>query len=197
MLGKQIKIAISGKARSGKNTLASLLVKNMGLDESNSKLVAIADPMKHVLKIMFPEAQDECLFGPSELRSKVISDIFKDTKGDSLTYRQALIDLGAFGRKYNSDIWLNCLIGDAKKSTDKLAYVITDCRYINEYSYLKNSGFYCIRILRDDCSKINDTSETEQDLIDNSGFDHIVHNNGSLEELSKNTYDIIEKLKKV
>jgi hypothetical protein len=197
MPGKQIKIAISGKARSGKNTLASLLVKNMGLDDTNSKLVALADPMKKIIELMFPEADSECLFGPSELRSKVINDNFIDANNKPLTYRQALIDLGAFGRKYNSDIWLSCLIGDAKKSTDKLAYVITDCRYINEYNYLKGSGFYCIRVLRDDHSKINDTSETEQDLIDNSGFDYIVYNNGSLEELSKITYDIIEKLKKV
>jgi hypothetical protein len=186
MSGKQLKIAISGKARAGKNSAASFIIKHTVLNENNAKIVALADPMKKIVKMMFPEAKNECLFGPSELRAEVIAkDKYLDKERSPLTYRNALIDLGAFGRKYNNDIWLNCLVEDANISKDKLVYIVADVRYINEFEFLKKSNFYMIRILRDSFTKINDNSETEQDIIPNSDFDRVIYNNGSLEDLSK------------
>jgi hypothetical protein len=184
MFGKQWKIAISGKARAGKNTIASLLVEHMNLDDTNSKIIALADPMKRIAKAIFPEARDECLFGPSELRSQIISNKYVDKMGNPLTHRQFLIDLGAFARLYNDNVWLHLLVEDARTSKDKLAYIVSDVRFINEFKFLKDSGFYMIRILRDESTNIDDISEIEQDSIPNSDFDRIIHNNYSLESLS-------------
>src|ERR1700722_19840139 len=150
MSGKQLKIAISGKAGAGKNVFASFLVQGLGLDDNNSKIVALADPMKSIIKMMFPEAKSECLFGPSELRSEIIPGSYKNKEGNQLTYRQALIDLGAFGRKYNDNMWLNCLAEDAN-TNNKDAYIISDVRFGIEFNFLKKSGFYMIRVIRD-CS---------------------------------------------
>lgn len=198
MLGNQkIRIAISGKANSGKNSLASILVSNMGLNETNSKMVGIADPMKNIIKGIFPSAKHECLFGPSSLRSEIINKKFSDVSGQPLTYRQALLDLGAYGRLYNNDIWLDLLVNDAEKSTDKLAYIITDCRFLNEFNYLKKAGFFCIRIIRNNLKLIDDISETEQDAIPDNQFDYIVKNNGSLKDLSLITFDIINKIREI
>jgi hypothetical protein len=181
----QNKIAISGKANSGKNTVALLLVEKLKFKNSKEKIVAIADPMKRIVKMMFPEASEECLYGPSELRSNIISDKFTDKSEKLLTHRQALIDLGAFGRQYNKNIWLNCLVQDANQSADINTYIASDVRFLNEFYYLKQAGFTMIRILRNNCSKIDDPSELEQDKILNSEFDYIVNNNGSLDDLSE------------
>lgn len=195
--GKQFKIAISGKARAGKNTVASMLVKHLELNSSNSKIVALADPMKHIAKTMFPDASEECLYGSSELRALPIPGEFLDATGNALTYRKFLLDLGAFGRKYNNNIWLNCLVKDAEVSTDKIGYICSDVRFINEYNYLKSHDFFMIRILRDASTKINDVSELEQDQIPNNGFDYVIENNGSMlaleEEVKKITWRLNKK----
>lgn len=190
----QFKLAISGKARSGKNTIASMFIQHLKREGSGDKVVAIADPMKNIVKTMFPEALDDCLFGPSELRSNIIDKKYKDLKGNLLTYRQALIDLGALGRKYNGDIWLNCLVADADRSKLIGTYIVSDVRFLNEFNYLKNAGFTMIRILRNDSAKIDDPSELEQDLIPNSDFHYILHNDDSLDSLNEEVKFISHKL---
>lgn len=180
----QTLFAISGKARAGKNTVASLIEKHSGWPEK-TKIVALADPMKRIIKSMFPEASESCLFGPSELRSTIISNKYLDKNGKSLTYRQALIDLGAFGRQYNPDIWLNCLVEDARNSIDKHVYIVSDVRFINEFKFLKAAGFTMIRVLRDDAAQIDDISETQQEGIPNEEFHYVLENNGTIPELSE------------
>lgn len=186
------KIAISGKARSGKNTIAEMF--NKFWQHDNNKIVALADPMKAIIKIMFPEAKDENLWGASELRSLAISDKYINASNNPLTYREALIQLGAFGRKYNPNIWLNALVNDADKSNDVNAYIVADVRFINEFKYLKESGFTMIRVLRNDCVNIDDVSEKEQDEIKDSEFHYVIRNNDSLNELNSTVFDIGNKL---
>jgi len=194
MAGKQIKIAISGKARAGKNSVAEMVVKHSNMAPEQCKIVALADPMKHIIKAMFPEANNECLFGQSELRSTVISSKYKDRNNNPLTHRQALIDLGAFGRQYNSNIWINCLVEDANINKDKLIYIIPDVRFINEYTYLKDATFHMIRVKRPEYTNIDDISEKEQDKILDADFDSIIENNGSLDDLSNTVKSLVKTI---
>lgn len=193
MSGK-LKLAISGKARTGKNTAAEMIVKHMNIPMTQCKIVALADPMKHIVKTMFPEASNECLFGPSELRSTIIAEKYKNKDGNTLTHRQALIDLGAFGRQYNNNIWLNCLVEDANQSKDKIVYICSDVRFVNEFEFLKSAGFYMIRIKRPSYTKIDDVSETQQDAILDADFNLVIDNDGSLEDLSNCIADMVAKL---
>jgi len=188
------KIAISGKARAGKNTVAEMIVEFSKFKNSKEKIVALADPMKRIVQMMFPEAMEECLFGPSELRAAPISEKFKDKNGNVLTHRQALIDLGAFGRQYNSTIWLNCLVEDCNRSKDIDTYIVSDVRFINEFRYLKAANFITIRVLRDDSTKIDDISEIEQDSIQDSEFNYVIHNNGTLDDLKKEVLYLVRKM---
>lgn len=176
------KIAISGKANSGKNTAAEMFARQLHLLGTQEKIVALADPIKQMILKMFPGSDSECLFGPSQYRSNIISNKYI-SNGIPLTYRQALIDLGAFGRKYNKDIWLNCLIEDVNQSKNINAYIVADVRYPNEFQFLKKTNFTMIRILRDEFTKIDDSSEFEQDSIKDSEFDFVLNNNGSMADL--------------
>lgn len=190
----QDKLAISGKARAGKNTVASFFADNVKFKNSKEKIVALADPMKFLVKTMFPEARKECLYGPSELRAEIISDKYKDRYGKPLTHRQALLDIGAYGRKYNNDIWLHLLVEDANNSKDINTYIVSDVRFLNEFYYLKKSGFIMIRVLRNEHTKINDPSELEQDAIPNSEFNYIIDNNGTLDDLEKEVSEVSLKM---
>jgi hypothetical protein len=189
-MAKQYRIAISGKARSGKDLIASMFYKVLTLNEYSAKITAIANPMKQIVEIMFQGLDKYNLYGPSENRSKTICDLYYD-----LTYRQALLDIGKFGRAYNKDIWLHYLENDLNQSKDKIVYIVSDCRFINEFEFLRKHNFYMIRIIRDNSEKIDDISETEQNEIPNSLFDVVIYNNSSLDDLYTEVVSISNKLK--
>lgn len=180
-----LKIAISGKANSGKNTLASMITKCLELPENKYKIVALADPIKQIIKIMAPYADDNCLYGPSKLRSNIISNKLLDDDGNQLTYRAATIKIGKMGRLWNDNLWLDALVADAEKSKHLDAYIVSDCRFIIEMNYFKNNDFKMIRILRNGGDIIDDISETEQDQVPNSFFDNVIENYGTLDDLYK------------
>ncbi|MEK6881476.1 MAG: hypothetical protein AABY22_17775 [Nanoarchaeota archaeon] len=70
-----ILISVSGKANTGKNTLSKLLadeVKSRLSDWNGNVFIAFADPIKEIVKIMFPNLPRKYLFGSSEFRNKQI-----------------------------------------------------------------------------------------------------------------------------
>lgn len=193
------KIAITGKANSGKNTVGKLLVKSLQSEHhvvGRAHFVAFADPIKEMARIAFPNIPRKWLYGPSKFRAQVIPGAFKD--GVPLTVRQLLIDIGNdFGRKYQANRWLlnfdytfNRLV---KKGAEIV--VVTDCRFRNEFDFLKELGFFQIRLLRDSGVKIDDISETSQDSIRNDEYDYILHNNGTLKDLKSEVAKIASLLK--
>lgn len=181
------KVAICGKAKSGKNTIAKLLKKSLSKkDKIRCKYLAFADPVKEIARIMFPSIPEEHLTGSSELRSSIIKNAFKNDS--PLTVRQLLIDIGTeMGRSYDKNIWINALGSklDSLQKKDKDLVILTDCRFINEHNFLKSKGFFTIKVIRNDSTFINHISETEQDGIPESDFDAIIYNNGTLKQLKK------------
>lgn len=199
------KFAISGKAGSGKDTVCSYILDKICADKKNKHLMpsgsiskmALADPIKEMILIMFPQAKKECLFGDSNKRNEIIPEAFKD--GKPLTYRQLLIDIGTgLGRGYNQDIWLKNLdtrifkLNKKKHKPD--AIIVPDIRFKNEFNYMKNNGFHMIRLLRDELSRIDHISETQQEDILDSDFDFVIINNSSLLDLKNKTFDILDKI---
>lgn len=209
------KVAICGKANTGKNTLANLLKYEICKKEDaelQAKLgrclrsfswesVAFADPIKEIVMIMFPNANKECLFGPSQLRAEIIPGAFKNDK--PLTYRQALLDIGTeVGRAYNEKIWLENFdhrYDDMVINNKYDLIVVTDVRFQNEFEHLKKKGFFQIRLYRDtgSTSEINHVSETNQNSILDEEFDYVLFNNKSLEELREEIKcNVIPRLKR-
>jgi hypothetical protein len=188
-----IKVAISGQARTGKNTLAEAIIDNIDGDFTEFKIVAVADPIKNMVMEMVPGAERECLWGESELRSKLMPGNLKDLEGKPLTYRRALMDIGSLGRKYHPDIWLNALVQDAAKNKSLRAYIVSDVRFPNEINYLKEHGFYMVRLKRLNVPQIDDASETAQLAIPDSFFDDLIENDGPLSELNRRAEIIAHK----
>lgn len=194
------KIGISGKANSGKNTAAEL-IRNMLYKECNAydtKTMAFADPVKEIVKIMFPHVKRNHLYGSSKFRKTIIKGA-KDKSGNPLTIRQALIEVGTvMGRGMNDSIWLDVFDERLKKHEVHCdGIVVTDVRFPNEFFHLKEKGFILLRIKRDNQEQIDNISETTQDLIRNSEFDIVLDNNGTLDQLKiailGDLYDIVSK----
>lgn len=193
------KIAITGKANTGKNTVGKLLLKGLWSGPAwidKCKFIAFADPLKKMAHLAFPEIPRKWFYGSSKYRSQVIPGAFKD--GVPLTVRQLLIDLGNdFGRKYKPTIWIDNFDQNLEKLYRKKPelIVVTDCRFRNEFDHLKKLGFFQIRILRDAHAKINDVSETNQDGIMDNEFDAVIYNNSTKAQLEYQVTQIISNLK--
>jgi len=212
------KIAICGRANTGKNTLAKLLEQEIyekvnkewaakldspaGQTYTNFswKSMAWADPIKEIVVLMFPHASKECLYGPSHLRAEPIVGAFKN--GKPLTYRQALIDIGTeVGRAYNDKIWLENFDYRYEqlllKSKPDLV-VVTDTRFRNEFEHLKKKDFFQIRLYRETgMPPIEHVSETNQNTISDEEFDYVLFNNKSLDDLKEEVRcNIIPRLKR-
>lgn len=190
------KIAICGKAKSGKNTVAKMIQEELSKYEPIfCDYIAFADPVKQIARTMFPNIHEKYLTGSSEYRSSIIPNAFKNQV--PLTVRQLLIDIGTeLGRGYNPNIWIEAFEHNLSKleSKNHNMVILTDCRFINEHIFLKKKGFFNIKIVRELSSQINHISETEQDGIPNSEFDYIIYNNKSLTELQQEVSFLTKKL---
>lgn len=183
----KLKIAISGKARSGKNTLAEQIIEIL---EQDCKTFAFADPVKEIVMIMFPTSNPEHLWGPSEFRSTLLP-------GTEFSYRDLLLELGALGRRYCQNAWINATMSIVDKYLfDHNNAIISDVRFLNELQAVKENGFYTIRIIRPENSyNIDDISEKDLDDVPDGEFDFVLVNDGSLEELNTKTRDLLHSIR--
>ncbi len=181
------KIAICGKANTGKNTVSKLILRELrnkfrGKKTLSHEYIAFADPIKAMIRLMFPTLPEKYLTGSSSNRAEIIPGAFKE--GVPLTVRQLLIDLGTgVGRSYKESIWLDAFDHTFEKMQRKSVVIVTDVRFPNEFDHLKRLGFYQLRLLRDSHTVINHASETKQDSIPDEDFDYVLNNNGTLKDL--------------
>jgi len=196
------KISITGKANTGKNTLSKMLIKQLRVAQNKymwGKCVAFADPIKEMIRIMFPELPRKFLFGSSKYRNEIIPGAMKN--GVPLTVRQLLLDLGTeMGRGYKESVWLdnfdNRYSKYANTNNKNMVLIVTDVRFRNEFEHLAKKGFYQIRLYRDDGTPgINHVSETNQNSIFDNEFNYVLDNNGSLNELKAKVSDIVSLLR--
>lgn len=175
-------ILISGKARSGKDTIAKYLIEQYGYTRW-----AFADKLK------------ECIYKYSDWDGE------KDEKG-----RKLLQSVGQAFREYDKDNWIKVLAKDIVEYIQDyhfLSYfniVISDVRFINEIETFKNLMLEAFdennikfRTIRIDRPIENDNAEWHKDIseidLDNyNNFDYIISNDSDIDSL----YRKIDKIMK-
>ena len=161
-------ILLSGKARSGKDTAADVILKKY-----NGIPFAFADDVKKIAYNHFGWHGE------------------KDELG-----RKLLQDIGTTGRNYNRDLWANKTVDMIQEwslqSSDNQLAVVTDTRYPNEIQRVKHefSDVVTIRITRDSVEKLKHPSETALDQW--TDWDYVVENNGTKEEFQRKILEIME-----
>ena len=156
---------MSGKARSGKDTAAEMILK-----EYQVRTFAFADDVKTIAYKHFGWHGE------------------KDELG-----RKLLQDIGTTGRNYNRDIWVSKVVDKIQEcSSDNQLAVVTDTRYPNEIQRIKHefSDVVTVRITRDSVEKLKHPSETALDQW--TDWDYLVENNGSLEEFQRKVLKTME-----
>lgn len=169
------KLAVVGKMRSGKDTVADML-KGLGFET-----IAFADGITEIIQQFFPEA----LQGAKP--------------------RNHYQHIGQELRKLNPNVWINYLERRINGLTDEDKFrfglvdklMVTDCRQVNEGKWLKESGFMVIKVeafdnvRKERIKKAGEKVTAEQFYHDTEGQvdlivpDYSIPNNGTLEDLEK------------
>jgi len=166
-------IGLSGYSRSGKDTVAGMLIGLHGYEN-----VAFASNIRKLLYEMDPFINDgNPVF---RLQDLVDSQGWENAKTTAPEVRRLLQDLGVGARAlFGEDFWVKQALGQYKP-TDNI--VITDVRFQNEAEFIKGfPGAQIWRINRPGVGPVNDhISETDMDLWD---WDVVINNNSDMQNL--------------
>ena len=182
-------IGLSGYARSGKDEAAKVLVEEYGFTR-----LAFADKLRDVLYALDPivSVWQEWDSEPGLVTVQTVVDRYgwngyKETMyGEEV--RRLLQRLGTeAGRQTLWDsIWVDATLHDLDPNGN---YVVTDARFPNEASAIRERGGYLWRINRDGVGPAN--QHASEISLDNEKFDYTIWNNGSLEEYHQQVRDVM------
>lgn len=165
-------IGLTGYARSGKDTVANILVNNYGYTR-----VAFADKIRKLLLEMDPILENGYRL------SSTLEDYGWEVAKSKPEVRRLLQTLGVGARNiFGPQFWvheaLKTMLDDLKPD---LKYVVTDVRFLNEADMIKANNGQIWRIKRTGVVAYNrHISETE---MDGYKVDQIFTNNGTIEDL--------------
>jgi len=190
-------IGISGKISSGKDLAGKILNDLSGNIFENKKF---ADKLKDIVCLLIGCTREQ--LEDREFKEKELGEEWRQYFNDDydlvyekestfsslLTPRKLLQLLGTeCGRQIiHPNIWVNALFADYTPLT---YWLVTDVRFHNECQAIKNRGGIVIKINRDFDVVDNHSSETALDNY--NGFDFVVDNNGSIDDLTNNLIKII------
>ena len=175
-------IALSGYARSGKDTVAAYLV-----EEAAYQRVGFADSLREValaLDPMIPMTGFTTV--PRHLVSVIAEFGWEDAKDLFPEVRRILQRLGTeVGRGFfGDDVWVNLALGKVNGRT-----VFPDCRFPNEAEAIRSRGGEVWRIVRPGFEPVN--GHPSETALDDFEFDFTIVNDTSIDDLYRLVWERI------
>lgn len=168
-------IGLSGVARSGKDTVADMLVKKRGYVK-----MSFADPIREALYTLNPNITVENM-GVVSLSSAVDGMGWEILKTYSSDIRPLMQRMGTeVGREmFGEDFWVKQAM---RKAVQHELVVFSDVRYPNEADAIRAMGGQIIRIERIGVNAVN--GHASEHALGAYRFDEEIRNMGTLEDLN-------------
>ncbi|MGP3940500.1 deoxynucleotide monophosphate kinase family protein [Streptomyces sp. 6N106] len=176
-------VALIGKARRGKDTVAGILVRHAGYTR-----LAFADRLREAALRVDPiVASTEGPDGPRPLRMAEVVERFgwEYVKEYFPESRRFLQNYGQTIREMDPYFWVRPVADQVWQGTRlNMPCVVSDVRYLNEVETLRELGATVVRVRRLGAGlsgdAANHSSETE---LDSLIADHEIYNDGTLDDL--------------
>ncbi len=172
-------IGITGKAGSGKDTVADII-----LQQYPGVKRAMAKPIKDAFEAIFG-------FDPDSISRLQKENIMP---GFDFSPRRAMQTLGTeWGRELDADIWIELAHKNLYFLIGKPGYLlIPDIRFQNEAAWVRAQGGILIHVERPDVQEVEShASESGTGIAPNI----IIHNNGSIIDLTLAVTDALDNAK--
>jgi len=160
-------IGLAGKAGSGKDEVAKVLVSEFGFTR-----VAFADAIKRMAEDINPYIES---VGVNLLELLEWEDDDWDQAKKYPLVRSFLQRLGVAVRNQDPEFWLRAA------GVTEGNVIVTDTRFLNEVDYILEHGGTMLRVVRPGTAVGTHISETDLDVL---LLDEL-HNSGTLEELAE------------
>lgn len=170
-------LGLVGKKRSGKDSIASVLVEHFGFTR-----VAFADKLKAIAYDLNPEISRSFINHTYRLAELVDRAGWEEAK-DTLEVRRILQALGVAVRDHlGEDQWVAATRAEIQSLREAgTPVVVTDVRFPNELEATRNAGGMTWRVVRPGMESVDQhVSET---ALDGVSTDYVIYNNCSLEQL--------------
>lgn len=210
-------IGLSGLIGSGKNSVGLVLIEHYGFTK-----LAFADSLKDVLASVFGWDRELLEGETSESRAwrNIVDPWWSAVLGiEDFSPRKAmqLVGTDVFRTFLHPDIWVKSLVRKVELSENK-KIVVTDCRFFNELNAVKSLGGSLVRVKkgtdpdwfryaieRNTGTNISIQKAAGQKLAElevhaseyswvGYGFDSVINNNGTLEDLENTTHQLVSHL---
>ena len=211
-------IGVSGYAGSGKDTVGKIIQYIMGgkqdpfafsienainkpedynwvlEDSSNWEIRKFADKLKDIASHI--TGIDQELFENQEFKRTPLPVEWWTPCDEGLqpmTVRDLLQKLGtdAMRNGLHPNVWVNALMSDYDKDEDD--WVVTDTRFPNEATAIKNAGGIIIRIDRPECKPVN--AHPSETSLDKWNFDYKIANVSDIFSLKVTVENILKHAK--
>jgi dephospho-CoA kinase len=180
-----VKIALTGKLRSGKDTVAHHLYIRYGFDK-----VAFGDALKRIAHDTFPWVSE---FSKPRALYQNVGQLMREIEPDVWVKHAERAVKGAIDFRVNT-------------GADKVIVVVTDCRQQNEVDWCRANGFTLIRVTAPDEDRIKraiaagddfdekDLSHETEIAIDTFDVDAEIVNDGTVDDLKRKIDEIMEAI---
>lgn len=179
-------IALTGPKGSGKDTVGAL-IKEL-YPQYNPETIAFADPVKDAIRHIF-NLGDESIYSYDRLKRATLKlkdeECFYTIEG-----RRLVREIGMLMRSYDEKQFTRYVDQTIASNTDRL-WVVTDMRFDNEYSFLKQLGAKMVKIIRP--SYQYDGHITER-AFDDHLVDKVLMNDGDLQYLKYRTESVMRNI---
>jgi hypothetical protein len=144
-----------------------------------------AGKLKYIASVLTGYSLDK--FEDRDFKASNLPPEWNDENGNPTTVRTFLQKLGTECVRDNlhTNTWVNALFADYWIGQGDARWIITDCRFPNEYEAIRQHNGIIIKVTRgiEDDSSLLHESET---ALDGYTFDWIIDNSGDLKHLESN-----------